>query len=89
MLYAPSADERQLWVNTFTWIIFRNEYLDISAEGDIGSPKSKDGRIRRPKTPTQDITHDSIDEEASDRQSAPAQRSKSPKNKHNMKPPRS
>ena len=28
-LYAPSQDERNLWIHTFTWIIKRNEYLRL------------------------------------------------------------
>lgn len=29
VLFSPSLDERNLWVHTFTWIIYRNEYLLI------------------------------------------------------------
>ena len=32
VLYAPSADERSLWVHTFRWIIWRNEFLNVKEE---------------------------------------------------------
>jgi hypothetical protein len=33
VLYAPSIDERNLWVHTFCWIILNNYFVYIQRQG--------------------------------------------------------
>lgn len=47
-LYAPSADERKLWVHTFCWIVVRNQALKKKKEQDVqNSSRPSSGALKK------------------------------------------